>query len=326
MFRSINKKYYNRMNIYLLISVLVISFLVLSTNCVAKDVFLRIGTAGMGGAYYPVGGGMAEVLTKYLPGVYCTAEVTGGALENPRLVAAGELEMGFTNADLLYYAYEGKKPFNEKYPLAALLEFGPSIIHICTLDLKIKTIADLKGKRVAIGPAGGSLASMFGLYITYYGFNIDDVSPSYVSQSEGMSLLIDGSVDAAIGQGAPPIASVLELSSRRPNFRILEFEESKLINILKDNPYFSKFVIPAGLYNGVPDKDTQVIKVGNFLFAGQDMDDDLAYNIVKTLYENIDFLHQVHPSCKYIPMETRPASPIPLHPGAERFYQEKGFK
>jgi hypothetical protein len=311
---------------YLFIIFLLVGICVLSFNSIAQDVFLRIGTAGTGGAYYPVGGGMAEVLTKELPGVFASAEVTGGAQENPRLVASGELEMGFTNADLLYFAYNGREPYKEGLPIASLVEFGPSVVHLCTLDPEIKNVADLKGKKVAIGPAGGSLSSMFSLYIQYFGLDMSDIRPSYVSQSEGISLLIDGSVDAAIGQGAPPIASVLELSARRDNFEIIEFEDKIMGEIIKDNPYFSKFIVTAGLYSGNPKEDVQTIKVANFMFAHQDMDEELAYNIVKTLYENIEYLYEVHSSFTFMPTDTVPSSPIPLHPGAERYYKEKGFK
>lgn len=310
----------------LVLCLLLLVFFTLSLNSMAKDVYLRIGTAGLGGAYYPVGAAIAEVLNKNMPGVIATAEITGGSLENPRLVTSGEVELGMANSDLAYYAYSGKEPYKQEHPIATLFEFGPSFVHILTLDPGIKSIADLKGKRVAIGPAGGSLASVFELYIPYYGFSMDEVKPSYISQSEGVSLLIDGSVDMALAHGVPPVASVLELAPRRPNFNILEFEDNILEKIIKDNPYLAKGVITAGLYSGVPQKDIQVLMIPNLVIVRQDMDDELVYKIVKTVYENLDYLYETHVSLRYIPKDTFPVSPIPVHPGAARYYQEQGFK
>ncbi len=338
MFNHTALKKYSKLSVLLLVIVLALSVVFVSGcskeneepngdngNNEGEDIFLRIGTAGTGGAYYPVGGAMAEVLSRHLEGVYSTAEVTGGAAENPRLVGTGELELGFTNSDLLYYAYEGMAPFEEKYAIGAVLEFGPSVVHLVTIDDDIKTIEDLKGKRIAVGPAGGSLATAFEQYIQFYGFTFEDITPSYVSQSEGMSLLVDKSVDAAISHGAPPVAAVMELSARRPDFKILAFGDDKVTEITAEHPYFSKFVIEAGTYGESPAEDTQVIAVGNYLFAPLDMDEDLVYNVLETLYDNMSFLQDAHPSNKFIPTDKRPDSPIPFHPGAERFYNDKGM-
>ncbi len=284
---------------------------------------MTIGTASMGGAYYPIGTGVAELVSKYVDGIQMTAEVTGGAAENPRLVGNNEVDLGITNSHLSYFALNGMAPFDKKYNIRALGALHPTILHIVTLEgSDVKTIADMKGKRAAVGPAGGGTITMLKNVLSMYDMTLDDLQKSYVSYMDGMMALKDGKVDVSAAAAGFPTSAVLELSATE-KIRFVELDENKLPAFFEKYPYYSRVVVPAETYK--MEKDSTVIGVRNVLIVSADMDEETAYEITKAIFTHLEELGEYHVSAKKVSLQTAIEVPIELHPGAERFFKEEGL-
>jgi len=286
---------------------------------------MTIGTASLGGAFYPVGTGIAEIVTKYAPGIKMTAEVTGGSTENPRLVGTGQTDIGITNANHAFQAYGGEAPFTKKYEIAALGALHGSVLHIVTIDgTGVKAIPDLKGKKIAAGPTGGGSVPMIKAVLSVYpGLRFEDLKPSYVSYSDGITALKDGNVQAALVGAGVPAAAVMELGVSH-KVRFVEISEEKMAEFTKRYPYYSREVIPAAVYK--TDKDAVVMGVRNLLVVSSKMSEKTAYEIAKAIYSNLDKLAAYHASVKNVTMkDALQVTGVPIHPGALKFFKEKGL-
>jgi TRAP transporter TAXI family solute receptor len=275
--------------------------------------------------FHPVGGAIAEIINKNVPGARATVELTGGAGENPRMVGAGEIPVAFTNANLMHEALLGIGNYKDRaYPnLRGLLNIMPSVVHILVLENSgIRSVADLTGRRVALGPAGGGPVALFPEYARIYGLTMRDITPSYVSFADGTAAMRDGHVHASIVHGSPPHSVVMELGARGAPFRILSFER-EWDRIRVELPYLQRFVIPKGTYKGI-NEDVVTIAVPNIMFTNTAMSDEMAYQIVKNVYEHISVLVGAVSAARLMKPETGWQTIAPLHPGAERFFREKG--
>lgn len=314
-----------------LISLAVVAVLVIlmvgcgggDTGTNKRTTYLKMGTAGTGGAYYPIGSAMADIISKHVDGVQCTAEITGGAVENPRLVHQGEVELAMTNADTLYLAYNGEGTYTEKFKIAPMFTTTPSVIQFVTTNSNINTFADLKDKKICIGPMGGGAAKIFAAVAPIYGFTIDDIRASYISFSEGIQELNDGNLDAVMVQAALPSSAIMELISNGKPWKIINFEEEKLAEIRAKYPYYTSWKISKDMYQGMTE-DIMTLSVNNVAICDKDMDADLVYSIVKAVYENLDQLRGAHTSTSAMKIEDGWDTPVPLHPGAEKYFKEKG--
>jgi TRAP transporter TAXI family solute receptor len=283
---------------------------------------MTIGTASMGGAYYPVGTGVASLISKYVPEVDIRVEVTGGAVENPRLVGKGQTDIGITNSSTGYFAIKAMKPYTEPLPIRAIASMYPSTFHMVTKkDSPINTLADIKGRPVAVGPAGGGTISLLNNLLTVYGMTAKDFKPSYISYNDGSMALQDGNVDASILLAGAPTAAVKELMVRTP-IRFIRMDEPIVQKFIEKYPYYVRVVIPKNTYN--TDENVLTVGAGNLLIVNEAMSDELAYKITAALYDHVDEFQKVHPSTKEVSLESAPQAGIPLHPGAERYYREKG--
>jgi len=287
----------------------------------AKSVQLGVATATVGGAYYPMGQAIANVVNSHYDGVVLNAEVTNGALENNRLINDGESALGITNADLAYYAASGQKPYEKKQDVVAVGNLHPSVFHIITLaDSPIKGIEDLKGKRVAVGPAGGASIGIMENILKEYGMSFNDISPSYLPYSDGFSQLSDGNIDVALATSGFPAAAVMEIAATKA-IKFMEVEESKFKNMLDQYPYYTDAVVSKDVYK--LDKDTKAIGISNLLVCKSDMDEDIVYNITKALYDNIQELKENNKTAEQIDTSKLSETSIPLHPGAQKYFDEK---
>ncbi len=190
---------------------------------------IAIATAGTGGAYYPVGVGMSEVFKKAIPGLSVSVEVTGGTVENPGLVNIGDCEIGIANSDMAYFAMVGSTPFTMKHDniRGFINGMAPGVVHYAVLESSgIKTLGDLVGKRVAVGPQGNSTSLFLEKVLNLMGHTWKDITPSYLSFSEGMQALADGKVDMAIASAGPPVSAVQELAATGKKFNLLEFDDA----------------------------------------------------------------------------------------------------
>ena len=288
--------------------------------------FLTIGTAGTGGAYYPIGITMAQIVTEQL-GIDTTAQVTGGATENNSLIEAGTVEMGITQASLAYAAVNGKAPYDSKLSSVQAIMTGLSkgTFHVVTLkSTGIKAIEDLKGKTVVLGPAGGAAITMANEVLAEYGFAKDDIKPSYVSYSDGMSALTDGTVDAVVVQSAAPASAIQELAATRAkDMLILSVKEEIIQKILEKYPYYKNITVPADVYK--TESDIHTIYVPNMVVCSSKLSEELVYDMTKAFFENLDKIKGSNAAAKDLTLEgAAEGCPIDIHPGALKYYKEVG--
>src|SRR6187399_2629458 len=240
----------------------------------AQQKTMSIGTGGTGGVYYPLGGAVANVLSKTLPNVQATAEVTGGSIDNLKLIGSGQSEMGFTMADAALDAMQGQDKFKSgKVPLQALLVVYPNRMHVVTVDgTGIETMADLKGKRVSTGSPGGATEVMAFRVIEAAGLDKDkDMKRERLGVAESVNAIKDRKIDAFFWVGGLPTAGVTDLAAT-PGTKIKMIDHSDVVakmNAKYDNLY-STAVIKAGTYPG-QDKDNQVSAVWNILVTNDKM-------------------------------------------------------
>jgi TRAP transporter TAXI family solute receptor len=290
---------------------------------------LSIATGGTGGVYYPLGGGMAAVLSKYVPGMQ--AEVTGGSVANLQLISTGKPYIGLTMADATLDAYKGQDKFTGK-PVAVrtLMILYPNRMHVVSIEgTGIHKIADLKGKRVSTGSGGSATEVMAFRVIEAAGLDKDkDMTRERLGVAESVNALKDRKIDAFFWVGGLPTAGVTDLANT-PGVKIKMIDHADLVPAMnkKYGNLYVQDVIPKSVYKGM-EADNHQATVMNLLVAGQGMDDKTAYNIVKAMFDHRDELIRVHKEAENIKLENQKAaaSPIPWHPGAVKYFAEKGVK
>lgn len=296
----------------------------------AQQKTMSIGTGGTGGVYYPLGGAIANVLSKNLPNVQATAEVTGGSVDNLKLISSGQSELGFTMADAAQDALNGQGKFTSgKVPLQTLLVVYPNRMHVVTVDgTGIEKLSDLKGKRVSTGSPGGATEVMAFRVIEAAGLDKDkDMTRERLGVAESVNAIKDRKIDAFFWVGGIPTASVTDLAAT-PGMKLKLVDHSDVVDKMnaKYGSLYSAGVIPANAYPGY-DKDNKIAEVWNIIVTGSKMSDDDAYNVVKTLVEKKEDLVAVHKEAMSFALENQvqARSPVPFHPGALKYFKEKGI-
>ena len=292
---------------------------------------ISIATGGTGGVYYPLGGGIANVLTKYVPNMQATAEVTGASVDNMKLVGAGKAEVGFTMADTAWDAYQGQDKFKDnKQAVRALVVFYPNLTHVVTVEGKgINTMADLKGKRISTGSPGSGTEVMAFRILEAYGIDKDkDVKRERLSVAESVNALKDGKIDALIWVGGIPTPAITDLAAT-PNTKIKLIDHADAVDKMraKYGPLYVKDTIAAKSYPG-QDKENTNLTVWNILVVNEKADEKVVYDIVKTMFEKKAEIVAVHKDANYLSLDNQltGGSPIPFHPGALKYFKEKGLK
>jgi hypothetical protein len=281
---------------------------------------LRIGTASQGGAFYPVGQAIATLVTKHSGGLSMVPVVTQGSVQNPRLVNNGEVDIAITNNNLAVLANKGVGPYKKAgaMNLRAVGSLHFSILHMMTLaDSDIATIADLKGKRVAVGPAGGGTIPFLNQVLGLYGMTIEDITPSFLSYNDGFSQLADGNVDAAFALSGYPAGAVMQAQANK-KLKFIALSDDKMTEALAKYTNYNKVVVPKDVYG--TDADGAVLGVNNMLFVDAGMDEDVVYRITKSIYDHMDEFRAANALAKQIEPERSKELRIPLHPGAARYF------
>lgn len=290
--------------------------------------FLSIGTAPPGGAFFVVGGALAEVLNAH-PGAapwQVTAEATKGTQENLRRLDSGELDFALANAAISYFAVRGEGAWDKEYPVRVVMTLAPNVaLFIAPAKGDVATIADLRGKRVVLGPAGAGFAYFLEPILAAHGLTYDDMSPLNATQAGAVDLLADGSAAAAFLGGAVPTASITQASSLR-DITYVPFDGEAVERLVTDYPFFDRATIPAGTYRGL-DEDFSGLNVGSMhLVTSATVDEELVYQVTKTIYENRAEVVEKHPAGKAInPNVVVRNTGTEFHPGAIRFYREIGI-
>ena len=292
---------------------------------------ISVATGGTGGVYYPMGGGIAAVLSKFVPGMQATAEVTGGSVDNLKLVGTGKSYIGFTMTDAGLDAYRGEDKFKgNKVALRTLMILYPNRMHVVSVEGRgINKMSDLKGKRVSTGSPGSATEVMAFRLIEAAGLNKDsDVKRERLGVAESVNAIKDGKIDAFFWVGGLPTAGVTDLANTPGNkLKMIDHAEAVAAMNKKYGNLYIEDVISKETYRGM-DSDNKQATVMNILVAHESMDDKTAYNIVKTVFDRRDDLIAVHQESANIKLENQKASasPIPFHPGALKYFAEKGIK
>jgi TRAP transporter TAXI family solute receptor len=292
---------------------------------------LSIATGGTGGVYYPMGGGLASVLSKHVPGMSATAEVTGGSVDNLNLVHSGKPYLAFTMADAAKDALDGDGKFkNKKVDLKTLLVLYPNRMHVVTVEATgIKSMKDLKGKRISTGSPGSATEVMAFRLLEAAGLNKDkDVKRERLSVAESVNAIKDRKIEAFFWVGGLPTAAVTDLANS-PGMKIVMIDHANEVDAMNKqygNLYF-KDVIPKATYSGMA-ADNKIASVANILVVNAKMPDDEAYKIVKAVFDNKEELVRTHQEYATLSVDDQKAAstPIPFHPGAAKYLKEKGAK
>jgi TRAP transporter TAXI family solute receptor len=292
---------------------------------------LSIATGGTGGVYYPMGGGIAAALSKYVPGMQATAEVTGGSVANLQLIGTGKPYIALSMADATLDAYKGQDKFKGKaVPVRTLMILYPNRMHVVTIEgTGISKMADLKGKRVSTGSGGSATEVMAFRVIEAAGLDKDkDMTRERLGVAESVAALKDRKIDAFFWVGGLPTAAVTDLANT-PNVKIKMIDHADTVAKMnqKYGNLYVQDTIAKSVYKGM-DADNKIATVNNLLVAHQSMDEKTAYNILKTIFDKKEELVRVHKEAENFKLENQKddASPIPWHPGAVKYFAEKGIK
>jgi hypothetical protein len=294
----------------------------------AGTTYISMGTGGVGGVYYAVGGALASVMNMKMDGVNCSVEATGASIANINLVKQGDTQLGMSAANILYNAAHGEGAFEGEpvEEVKAILSLYPEAVQIVTLaNSGIKTVGDLKGKKVAVGDFGSGTEVMARALLELYGITYDDISEDFLGFSEAATGLKDRTIDAAFIWAGVPTSAIMDLAALN-EVALVEIESDKIEILIETMPYCNEMVIPAGTYRGMKE-DTNTVAIPAILFGSADLPEDFVYEMLKVFFENTDMIGRAHARGKDITLETALDGMlgIPLHPGAERFYREKGL-
>ena len=291
--------------------------------------FFRIGTGGTAGTYYPVGGMIANAVSQ--PGkLVVTAQASNGSLANVTGIAGGAIESGFSQADVASWAYTAKGVFEGKPAITGLrliANLYPESVHIVVRKgAGIKTVADLKGKRVALDEPGSGTLINARTILAAYGIKEADIKPEYIKPNQAGDKLKDGTLDAFFFTGGSPAGAIAELASAGAGIELVPIDGPQADAIRKSDGFFAPDLIAEGTYKGVG--STKTLAVGAQWVTSDKADVNAVYEITKALFSDAGqkALAAGHAKGKFITKDNAvKGAGIPFHPGAEKFYKEAGL-
>jgi TRAP transporter TAXI family solute receptor len=309
------------------LGILVIGLLAvgLVSGASAGEVKMILATGGTAGTYYPFGGAMAKIWNNKVPGVNVTAQATGASAENVRLVNKQEAELALVQSDTIDFAYNAKEAFKEKLTkMRAIAVLYPEVIQIVVRgDSKINSFADLKGAKIGVGAPGSGTEANFRQFLDVYGMSKEDVRAQYLSFAESAEQFKDKHIDAFIVVAGIPNAAIMDVAVLQ-SIRILGIPDDKTAQLTRKYPFLSPVVIPATTYKNMPG-DVKTVAVNAVLIASSDVKDDIVYGMTKALFESQAELSASHAKGKELNIKMAVSGvSIPFHPGAVKYYKEKG--
>jgi uncharacterized protein len=311
--------------------IFVTAALAASTAATAQNkVTISVATGPTTGVYYPLGGGVANVLSKYVPGYAANAETTAGSVANVQLMGQKKSDLAFSMADAAWDGYKGQGRFTSgAVPLRTLMVAYPNRMHVVTVEgTGINKFADLKGKRVSTGAANSATEVMAARVIEAMGLDQEkDIKRERLDPGKSSDAIKDKKLDAYFWVGGIPTAAVTDLGAT-PGTKLKLIDHAEAVEAMnkKHGPLYVQDTIPAKSYPG-QEQPNQVATVQNLIIAREDMPVDVAYNIVKTIFDKRDELILVHKEAQNFDLkfQTNAASPIPYHPGAIKYFAERGI-
>ena len=290
--------------------------------------FVTVGTAPAGGTFFVVGSAISEVLAANAGdnNWRVSTQATQGSNVNIRLLVDGEIELGMSNAAITYFAVRGEGQWSEPQEVRSVMTMAPNIaLFLTSANSDIETITDLQGKRVVIGPAGAGFETFVSLILAGHGLSMDDLTPLEANQAAAVEMLADGSAAAAFLGGGIPVAAISQAVATQ-DIHFVPFDPEVREQLIVDYPFFRPAVIPGGTYTG-HEEDFHGLDVGSMhLITAADLDEELVYQLTKTLYENREQVAERHPAGRSInPTNVVRPTGTDFHPGAIRYYTEIGI-
>lgn len=292
-----------------------------------KGTYLSLGTGGVTGTYYPLGGAFANMITNNIDGYTCTAESTGGAVENVWMLARGEIDIGFVDASSAYQAQKSEGDFSDgkASSIKAMVSIYNELVQLVSCDPNITSIADLKGKKVAVGSAGSGTEVMARQLLALYDMDYDDIEEDFLGFGDASTGLKDKTLDAAIIWAGAPTSGLLELGAQN-DFYMIDIPSDKIAQLKESQPFCVEVTIDSNMYSGMKNTAT-TIGVPATLCVREDLDEDLVYDFLTYCFDHLDQVADAHAQGANLSLETAllGLENTELHPGAVKFYTEKGL-
>jgi len=292
----------------------------------ARKYNLIIGTGGVGGTYFPLGGALARIWTRDLPDVNVSAQSTGASVENTKLIERGEIELGLTQNDLAEYAYKKLYMFDQEYKrMQAIARIYPEPIQVfIRKGLGIQSISDLKGKRVSVSYAGSGSTANCEQILGVFGITFDDIKAEHLANPDAADRMRDGLLDAAFVTTGVPNATFQEMAIST-DIDVLSFSDEEFKKIVDTYPFFSRYILPANSYQGQT-SDAQTVSVHAILVCQKELEEELVYNLTKTMWEEREEIGGMIAAAKQMdPENPLLGITIDVHPGAKKYYEETGM-
>jgi TRAP transporter TAXI family solute receptor len=306
----------------------VAAFAIAAHATAAEQFFLLAGSTG--GTYFALGGAISTTWNKHLAGkVQVTTQPSGASVENYKRLGKGEAHLALGMNNVAEYAWNGEgESFKDTKAIKNFRAIGvvyPEVFQgIVAADSPANSVADLKGKRVAIGPVGSGTAVVAKEIFAELGLQSSDYKPEYAGFGDAASKFKDGHIDANFGVLSVPAAAIQDVATVR-KIKLIEFKGAEFDKLKAKFPYFSQFTVPAGTYGN--DKDLLTLNMQAALYCKADLKDDIVYELTKVFYENAAEIGAAHAAGKYIALEKAlDGITTPLHPGAVKYFKEKGIK
>ncbi len=303
----------------------------IAQGAAAQERFITIGTGGQTGVYYVVGQSICRLVNRQTEetGLKCTAPSTGGSIANINAIKAGDMDMGVAQSDWQFHAYNGSSKFEgEKFDKlrAVFSVHGEPFTVVARADSGIESFQDLKGKRVNIGNPGSGQRATMQVVLDAMGWSLDDFAlASELKPAEQSAALGDNKVDAIVYTVGHPNGSIQEATST-VDAKLIPVEGEAIDKLVDENPYYAKATVPGGLYAGT-DEDVNTFGVKATFVTSADVPDDVVYTVVKSVFDNFDRFKKLHPAFANLKEEEMISDGLsaPLHPGAEKYYRERGW-
>ena len=293
--------------------------LTLPATAIAEN--YTIGTGSQSGTYYPFGGTLAKIWNENIPGFAMRAEVTAASVENIIKVSSEKQLVGIAMGNVVQKAHQGEQPFPRQMPANVLFALYPNVVQfIVPADSDVQSVTQLKGKKVSLGAPGSGTRVSAQTILTALGINEDDIEAQSLNYTATTSAIANNQIDAGVIVGSLGVGAITELALTR-DIRILSFCDEEIAKISEQTPAYQKLEAPADSYNNVPAFNAPA--VWNVLVASEKMSDEMAYNLTKTAFENIDKVRQAVGVARFTTVENmNKLSGVPLHPGAQKYFDE----
>jgi uncharacterized protein len=313
-------------NIVLAIAIIFILSIAL-TGCATQKTNLILATGGTSGTYYPFGGAIAQIFNTKIENMNVTAQATGASVENLKLIGKKEAELAIVQNDMTDYAYNGLESFKDGKVenVRAVATLYPEVIQIvASPNSGINTVADIKGKKFSVGAPGSGVEANARQILDVLGMSVNDFTANYLSFSESSDSFKDNHIDGFLFTSGIPNAAIQDITATS-ELKFVSIPDNVVEGLTTKYPFFTEYIIPAGTYKGQT-ADVKTVAVNATLVVGSEVSEKVVYDITKALFDNQADLAVAHAKGKLLSLETAVKGiSVPFHPGAEKFYKEKGI-